>query len=50
MFKGRFKSITCKYIPDQNGNYRATLQENKDAQERLGWKPKDRLEQYISTL
>lgn len=50
MFKDRFKDITCNYLPDQNGNYRVTLQENKDAQERLGWKPKDRLQQYISTL
>ena len=50
MFKSRFKDITCNYLPDQSGNYRVTLQENKDAQERLGWKPKDRLQQYISTL
>lgn len=50
MFKNKYKDITCKYIPDQMGNYRETLQENKDAQERLGWEPKDRLEQYISTL
>ena len=38
------------YIPDQKGNYRETLRENNDAIERLGWKPTDRLEQYIKSL
>ena len=50
MFKDRYKGITYTNLPDQPGNYRCTLRENNDAQERLGWKPKDRLEQYISTL
>lgn len=38
------------YIPDQPGNYRVTLQENNDAQERLAWAPKDRLHEYIMGL
>tara|TARA_B100000963_G_scaffold211010_1_gene183845 strand:+ start:3996 stop:4847 length:852 start_codon:yes stop_codon:yes gene_type:complete len=37
-------------IPDQKGNYKATLQTNDDAQKRLGWKPKDRLKHYILNL
>ena len=50
MFKDRYIDITCKHLPNQNGNYRVTLQENKDAQDRLGWKPKDRLKEYINSL
>ena len=42
----------CKkqYIPNQKGNYRETLRENNDAIERLGWKPSDKLRQYIQSL
>ena len=49
MFKSRFK-VDCKYIADQNGNYRETLRENNIALEKLGWHPKDRLEKYINNL
>ncbi len=38
------------YLHDQYGNYRETLQENKDAQTILGWEPEDRLQEYISEL
>jgi UDP-glucose 4-epimerase len=42
----------CKkqYIPNQKGNYKETLRENNDAMERLGWKPSDKLKQYIQSL
>ena len=49
LFKDKF-NIDCIYIPDQKGNYRATLRENNDATERLGWNPSDKLEQYIKSL
>lgn len=49
MFKVRF-GCDRWHIEDQPGNYKATLQKNTDAQDRLGWDPEDRLEQYISTL
>lgn len=39
-----------QYIPNQKGNYRETLRENNDAIERLGWKPSDKLRQYIQSL
>ena len=50
IFKNKYTDITCKHLPNQNGNYRVTLQENKDAQNKLGWKPKDRLKEYINSL
>ena len=50
IFKNKYTDITCKYLPNQNGNYGVTLQENKDAQNKLGWKPKDRLKEYINSL
>jgi hypothetical protein len=37
-------------FPNQKGNYRETLRENNDAIERLGWKPSDKLRQYIQSL
>lgn len=49
MFKDKF-SAESVYIPDQPGNYRKTLRENDDALERLGWKPSDRLKEYIDNL
>jgi UDP-glucose 4-epimerase len=49
MFVERF-GCELKYIPNQKGNYRETLRENNDAMERLGWKPSDKLEQYIKSL
>ena len=38
------------YIPDQSGNYRATLREDDDTLNKLGWKPTDKLKQYIHSL
>ena len=38
------------YIKDQPGNYRETLREHDDALDELGWKPKDRLKDYIMSL
>ena len=49
MFKEQF-GVECEYIPEQAGNYRKTLQENKDANERLGWSPTDQLQKYINSL
>jgi len=49
MFINKF-GCDKNYIPDQKGNYRATLRENLDAVERLGWQPKDRLKDHINNL
>ena len=49
MFKSKFK-VGYTSLPDQSGNYRETLRENNDALERLDWKPKDRLQDYIKSL
>ena len=49
MFKEKF-GAECVYLPDQPGNYRKTLRENDDTLERLNWKPKDRLKDYINSL
>ena len=42
--------VERKYVNDVKGNYRETIRVNNDAIERLGWKPTDRLEQYIKSL
>jgi len=49
MFKNKF-NIDCVYLPEQKGNYRETLRENNEMVEKLGWKPKDRLKEYIKNL
>ena len=49
MFKDKF-GVDCIYIPDQPGNYRETLRENDDTLDILGWKPQDRLRDYIQSL
>ena len=49
MFKERFW-VDYKQIPDQPGNYRETLRENDDSLIELGWKPSDRLKDYIFSL
>ena len=49
MFKDKF-GVDCIYIPDQPGNYRETLRENDDTLDILGWKPQDRLREYIESL
>jgi UDP-glucose 4-epimerase len=38
------------YIDEQKGNYRETIRVNDDAIKRLGWKPEDRLKDYINNL
>lgn len=45
-----FSPHPITYVDDVKGNYRETLRINDDAIERLGWQPKDRLEQYIKSL
>lgn len=49
MFKERFG---CDYIriPNQSGNYKITLRENDDSLNKLGWKPNDKLREYILSL
>ena len=49
MFKEKFNSV-FNFMPDEPGNYRVTLQENSDSQERLGWSPKNQLKKYIDSL
>lgn len=49
MFKERF-GIDYISIPDQSGNYRETLRENDDSLIKLGWKPSDKLRDYIFSL
>jgi UDP-glucose 4-epimerase len=38
------------HLPDVKGNYRETIRVNNDAIDRLGWKPTDKLKQYIQSL
>ena len=49
MFFEKF-GIQKIHIPDQKGNYRVTLRENRDAIDRLNWCPQDRLKNYIKNL
>lgn len=49
MFKERF-GIEKVHIPDQKGNYRETQRHDDQALSLLGWKPKDRLKDYIRSL
>ena len=49
LFKEKF-NIDCVYLEDQPGTYRETLRENDDSLQRLSWKPKDRLAEYINKL
>jgi UDP-glucose 4-epimerase len=50
MFFEKYPQIESVYLPDQKGNYKKTLRKNDDALERLHWKPKDRLREYIQSL
>jgi UDP-glucose 4-epimerase len=43
-------NCNLNYVPNQKGNYRVTLREHNDAVEILGWKPQDRLKDYIENL
>jgi UDP-glucose 4-epimerase len=38
------------YIDNQKGNYKETRRENDDALNRLDWRPKDVLREYIENL
>ena len=49
MFKRKF-DVSANYIENQNGNYRETIRESNNALELLGWKPHDRLLDYILNL
>ena len=49
MFRDKF-NVSKAHVPDQQGNYRVTLQENTDAQDILGWAPSDKLPTYIANL
>ena len=49
MFHERFEA-TFNWINDQKGNVRKSVLVNKDAYERLGWKPKRKLVDYIMKL
>lgn len=49
MFRNKF-GVDSINIPDQPGNYRKTLRENDDTIIKLGWTPKDRLNDYIENL
>lgn len=45
-----FNYPNIEYVEDVPGNYRETLRVNDDAINRLVWKPKDRLKEYIQSL
>ena len=49
MFRERF-GADFTTLPDQPGNYRQTLRENDDSLDKLGWKPSDKLKDYIFSL
>lgn len=42
--------VIGEHVDDVKGNYRETIRINNDAIERLGWQPKDQLENYIKSL
>jgi UDP-glucose 4-epimerase len=46
------KKFGCEkyFVSEQRGNYRETIRINDNAIERLGWKPVDKLEEYILSL
>ena len=50
MFKEKYPNIETKTLPDQKGNYRETLNRNKEARDLLGWEPRDMLYDYIKSL
>jgi UDP-glucose 4-epimerase len=47
-----FEKFGCekRYIDNQKGNYKETRRENDDALNRLDWRPKDVLREYIENL
>lgn len=50
MYKKRFPHITKVHITDQKGNYRETIRVDDEAIELLGWKPTDKLNEFIQSL
>ena len=42
--------VEREYVAEVKGNYRETIRINNDAIDRLGWKPEDRLKEYIQSL
>lgn len=42
--------VEREYVADVKGNYRETIRINNDAIDHLGWKPQDRLKEYIQSL
>jgi UDP-glucose 4-epimerase len=50
IFQNRFNNAQKIHLPDVKGNYRKTIRVDDEAINRLGWKPKDRLKEYINTL
>ena len=49
MFIEKFNCVKV-YMTDQKGNYRETLRVNSDAIDILGWKPTDKLKEYINGI
>jgi hypothetical protein len=49
LFRQRF-GVGKVHLDDQQGNYRETLREDNAALDKLGWKPQDRLPDYIENL
>lgn len=49
LFNQKYKKGTTS-IPDQPGNYRESHRKDDKALEILGWEPKDRVPEYISSL
>ena len=49
MFKEKF-DVNSYFVEDQPGNFRKSIRKNNDSLDLLGWKPKDRLKEYINSL
>jgi UDP-glucose 4-epimerase len=49
IFKERF-GVDKEYVPNQLGNYKETIRLNDDTLNRLGWKPKKDIREYILNL
>ena len=47
MFLERFPNAKSVFVPEQSGNYRETLRVNDEALQKLQWKPKVHLKDYI---
>jgi UDP-glucose 4-epimerase len=49
MFETKYNVFSVN-LPDQPGNYRATIREDDDTLVKLDWKPTDNLKHYIQSL